>query len=96
MGEVIRRRVVVAGLVQGVYFRDTCRRAALAWHVTGWVRNRRDGAVEAVFEGADVDVERMLRWARHGPEDAVVKSVAVHEEEPEGLTGFMVLPTAQS
>jgi acylphosphatase len=94
MGEIIRRRVVVAGLVQGVYFRDTCRREALARNVAGWVRNRRDGAVEAVFEGAEPDVERMLRWIRHGPEDAVVKTVTVFEEEPDGVTGFMVLPMA--
>ncbi|MEV0270271.1 acylphosphatase [Hamadaea sp. NPDC050747] len=94
MGEIIRRRVVVAGLVQGVYFRDTCRRQALAHNVSGWVRNRRDGAVEAAFEGAPDDVERLLRWAKRGPEDAVVKSVTVDEEEPVGDTGFLILPTA--
>jgi len=93
MGEIIRTRVVVAGLVQGVYFRDTCRRQALAHNVVGWVRNRRDGAVEAAFEGAPDDVERMVRWARRGPEDAVVKTVSVEDEEPVGDTGFLILPT---
>ncbi|MEV6964721.1 acylphosphatase [Hamadaea sp. NPDC051192] len=94
MSEIIRRRVVVAGLVQGVYFRDTCRRKALAHNVAGWVRNRRDGAVEAAFEGAPDDVDRLLRWARRGPEDAVVKTFTVEEEDPVGDTGFLILPTA--
>jgi acylphosphatase len=93
MGEVIRRRIVVGGLVQGVYFRDSCRRQALANNVAGWVRNRRDGKVEAVFEGTAESVERLLRWARHGPEDAVVKSVSVQDEEPQGDNGFLILPT---
>ncbi|MET7397472.1 acylphosphatase [Dactylosporangium sp. NPDC005572] len=87
---MIRRRVLVSGRVQGVYFRDTCRRVATAAGVGGWVRNLADGRVEAVFEGADADVARMLDWAGQGPRSAVVTDVAVHEEPPEGLTGFTV------
>jgi acylphosphatase len=87
---VVRRRVVVSGRVQGVWYRGTCRRVAVGHGVTGWVRNLRDGRVEAVFEGAPDDVERLVRWAGEGPEQAVVTAVDVHEEPPEGLTGFEV------
>lgn len=88
-----RVRVVVTGVVQGVFFRDTCRRTAQAAGVHGWVRNRPDGAVEAVFEGAPQAVDRLVEWAHHGPETALVDRVAVYEEEPEGSTGFAILPT---
>jgi acylphosphatase len=88
-----RRRVVVSGEVQGVYFRDTCRRTAAEHGVTGWVRNRSDGSVEAVFEGRPDDVDRLIDWAWQGPPTAVVDEVAVYEEEPEGLTGFAIRPT---
>ena len=68
---MIRRRVVVHGQVQGVFFRDTTRRQAESRGVAGWVRNRADGAVEAVFEGEPEAVESMLRLlparARTGP-----------------------------
>ena len=62
--------------------------------VTGWVRNRRDGKVEAVFEGQDNAVDAMVDWCRRGPERALVTSVEVSEEKPEGLTGFRVAATA--
>lgn len=87
-GPVIRRRVVVRGMVQGVFFRDTCRREAAARLVAGWVRNRGDGAVEAVFEGEDVAVDAMLAWCRSGPRYAHVDSVEVTAEEPVGSFGF--------
>jgi acylphosphatase len=64
---VVRYRVLISGYVQGVYFRDTCRRMALQHGVSGWVRNLRDGRVEAVFEGPAEDVSRLVAWARHGP-----------------------------
>jgi acylphosphatase len=86
----VRRRVVVSGLVQGVYFRDTTRRLALAHGVSGWVRNRPDGTVEAVFEGEPAAVERLVDFCRRGPRGAVVDRVAVTPEEPEGLAGFRV------
>jgi acylphosphatase len=87
---VTRRRVVVRGQVQGVFFRDSTRRRAQQHGVAGWVANRRDGAVEAVFEGEDEAVERLVSFVREGPRGARVDSVEVIEEEPEGLTGFSV------
>ena len=86
----IRRRVVVRGRVQGVFFRDTTRREAIRNGVAGWVANRRDGAVEAVFEGEPTAVEAMVRFAREGPRGASVVSVGATEERPEGLSGFAV------
>ncbi len=90
-GTMIRRRVVVRGAVQGVFFRDTCRREAKRQNVSGWVANRDDGAVEAVFEGETSDVEAMVAWARNGPPQAVVGAVEVTEEAPTGEPGFRVV-----
>lgn len=84
---------MVSGLVQGVFFRDTCLREASARGVSGWVRNRRDGSVEAVFQGADTDVGMMVSWAHRGPRDARVDRVEVFTEEPEPLHGFEVRAT---
>ena len=87
---MIRRCVVVHGHVQGVFFRDSTRRLAEREGVAGWVRNRADGAVEAVFEGEPETVARLVRFAREGPRGAQVERVDVTEEEPEGLRGFSV------
>lgn len=87
---MIRRRVVARGRVQGVFFRDSTRREARAAGVAGWVTNRADGAVEAVFEGDDGAVERMVAFVRRGPGHADVDDLEVHDEEPEGLGGFDV------
>jgi acylphosphatase len=87
---VIRKRVVVSGRVQGVWFRDSCREEARRHNVAGWVQNNPDGSVEAVFEGADADVAAMVDWARHGPSRANVAQVDVIDEQPDGLTGFVV------
>jgi acylphosphatase len=87
---VIRRRVVARGRVQGVFFRDATQRKAESAGVAGWVRNRSDGAVEAVFEGDEPAVERMLEFARGGPGRADVEDLEVIDEEPEGLSGFDV------
>lgn len=86
----MRRRVVVHGRVQGVFFRDSLRRLAERNGVSGWARNTPDGTVEAVFEGEPDDVERLVSFARTGPPDASVEGVDVREEEPEGLSGFSV------
>jgi acylphosphatase len=86
--------VVVSGDVQGVYFRDTCRQVATENRVSGWVRNRRDGSVEAAFEGSPDAVDRMVEWARSGPPTALVDTVDAYDEEPERLTGFEIRPTA--
>jgi acylphosphatase len=87
---VVRSRVVVSGRVQGVFFRDTCRREAARHGVAGWVRNRPDGSVEAVFEGPPDAVGAMVAWSRHGPSRAEVTDTTVHREQPEGLTRFAV------
>ena len=87
---MIRRRVVVHGFVQGVFFRDTTRRRAQREGVSGWARNNRDGTVEAVFEGEPDAVERLVRFMHEGPRGAQVERVDVHEEEPEGATGFLI------
>jgi len=85
-----RRRVVVHGQVQGVFFRGTTRRMASSRGVAGWVHNRPDGAVEAVFEGDPDAVEAMVAFCREGPRGAGVDRVEVSDEQPEGLTGFEV------
>jgi acylphosphatase len=85
-----RKRVVVRGDVQGVFFRDSTREEASRRGVAGWVTNRSDGAVEAVFEGSPEDVEAMVQFARSGPSQADVRDVDVSDEEPEGLEGFEV------
>lgn len=87
---VCRRRVVVRGRVQGVFFRDTARREAESRGVSGWACNRGDGAVEAVFEGAPAEVEALVAFCRRGPRGARVESAEVTEEQPEGLAGFDV------
>jgi acylphosphatase len=88
---VIRRHVIVRGRVQGVFFRDTVRRMAQSRGVSGWVRNRDDGAVEAVFEGEQEAVESLIRFSREGPRGAAVAGIDVYEEEPESLTGFSIV-----
>ena len=87
----VRRRVLVSGRVQGVWFRDTCEREAVARGVAGWVRNRDDLRVEAVFEGPAVAVEEMVAWCRIGPPHAEVSGVEIVEESPNGETAFRVL-----
>ena len=84
------RRVVVSGRVQGVFFRDSCRRLAAAAGLTGWVRNTTGGGVEAWFEGDPPAVERMVAWCREGPPGARVAAVDVSPETPRGATGFRV------
>ena len=90
MSEHLRRRVVVHGNVQGVFFRDSCRREASSRGVAGWVTNRPDGAVEAVFEGEPDAVSAMVEWCTSGPRGADVDSVEDSSEEPEGLSGFEI------
>ena len=85
-----RVRVVVRGIVQGVWFRESTRQAALERGLAGWVRNRSDGSVEAVFEGDPDAVESVVAWTRMGPPRASVESVDEFREEPEGLYGFDV------
>ena len=88
--EVIARRVTVSGRVQGVFFRDTCRRLAASRGVAGWVRNCADGSVEAWFEGPPDAVAALVDWAGRGPAHAEVFGVDVEDAEPEGLSEFSV------
>jgi acylphosphatase len=80
----------VHGRVQGVFFRDATRSRAESAGVSGWVTNRPDGAVEAVFEGEPDGVEQLVAFCRRGPSRAEVNSAEVIDEEPEGLLGFQV------
>jgi acylphosphatase len=89
----VRRRVIVHGRVQGVYFRSATDAEAAALGVAGWVRNRRDGCVEAVFEGTPQAVAGLVAFCRRGPRHARVERIEVLEEAPEGLHGFQVLGT---
>jgi acylphosphatase len=88
--ERIRRRVRVAGRVQGVGFRESCRREALRLGVAGTVRNRGDGSVEAVFEGTSPVVDQMIAWCRRGPRSAHVHDVLVTVEQPTDEGGFTI------
>ena len=87
---MVRRRLVIHGRVQGVFFRDTLRRLADRADVAGWARNTEDGTVEAVLEGEREAVERLVAFAGRGPEGARVDRVDVSQEEPEGLGGFSI------
>ena len=86
----VRRRIRATGRVQGVFFRDSTRREADRRGVAGWARNRGDGSVEAVFEGAPAAVDALVAFTRAGPGHAEVASLEVAAEEPEGLRGFDV------
>ena len=81
---------MVRGHVQGVFFRDSCRREANSRGVAGWITNRPDGAVEAVFEGQPDAVAALVDFCRRGPRGADVDSVDESSEEPEGVSGFEV------
>lgn len=86
----VARRVLVHGRVQGVFFRDSTRREADRHGVAGWVTNRDDGTVEALFEGDPRDVEALVTWCRTGPSRAEVAQVDVQDAEPSGLGGFEI------
>jgi acylphosphatase len=88
--DAVRKRVVVHGRVQGVFFRDSTRERARSRGVAGWVSNRPDGAVEAIFEGEPEAVDSLVRFCQTGPRGADVNEVEVSDEEPEGLQGFEV------
>ena len=86
----MRARVVVSGLVQGVFFREETRRRARSLGIAGWVANRPEGTVEAVFEGPREQVESMVGWCGRGPSGARVDDVQVAWEDPRGDEGFAV------
>ena len=86
-------RVLITGRVQGVCYRSWTQSNAYALRLTGWVRNRRDGAVEALFSGRTSQFFEMLARCREGPPAAFVEQVAIIEEGGEAPSGFRVLPT---
>jgi acylphosphatase len=86
----VRRRVVVRGRVQGVFFRAATAEAAERAGVAGWVRNLPGGDVEAVFEGEARAVASLVAFARQGPPHARVSGLEVHEEPPAGEQGFRI------
>ena len=90
----VARRVVVHGTVQGVGFRAAAVAAGQACGVTGWVRNRRDGTVEAFVQGSAEAVATMLRWCHQGPHGAHVARVDVTEAAPGAHPSFEWAPTA--
>jgi len=91
MEEYVRAHVIIRGSVQGVFFRMETQRAAERHGVSGWVRNKRDGTVEAVFEGKKSNMEATLQWCHEGPALASVESVEVEWEDYQGeLAGFQV------
>ena len=85
-----RAYVRVRGAVQGVFFRAETRDRARSMGVGGWVRNLPNGAVEAVFEGADDRVESLIEWCKRGPAGARVEAVDVSSEEPRSEGEFRV------
>ncbi|HEU4481169.1 MAG TPA: acylphosphatase [Actinomycetota bacterium] len=87
----VRKRILVAGRVQGVFYRETCRRVAEAAGVAGSARNLDDGRVEVVLEGADDAVVEVVRWCGQGPDHAHVTGVEVIDEPPTGTRGFSTL-----
>ena len=88
----VTRRLLISGRVQGVGFRFYMERKARELGVAGWVRNRRDGTVEAMIQGAAGAVEAMIAWARRGPGSAAVAGVSVSEGAGE-YAGFETRPT---
>ena len=86
----VRKRLIVKGDVQGVFFRDTARRRAAELGVAGWIRNCPDGTVEAALEGAPDAVEAMVRFCHEGPDRARVDRVETRDEPLKGVDGFDV------
>jgi acylphosphatase len=87
---MVRVRVVISGQVQGVFFRQSTHQMASDLGLAGWVRNRPDGRVEAVFEGEKGAVDKAVAWCHEGPPWATVTEVEVTDEQPEGEDGFRI------
>ncbi len=88
--EIVRRRLLVHGHVQGVFFRDSIRERARREDVAGWACNRDDGTVEVVLEGSESAVARVAAFCEIGPPQATVRGVETRAEQPEGLHGFEI------
>jgi acylphosphatase len=88
------RRLYISGTVQGVGYRAAFARQAQALRLRGWVRNRRDGRVEALVEGGEPALAAIEAWARKGPPAALVSAVEARDEADESADGFRLLPDA--
>lgn len=95
-GDSISARLLMAGRVQGVGFRAATERQARMLGITGWVRNRWDGRVEAVIEGSPTAVEAMADWCQQGDPPAQVESMERFDQPPQGWTTFTIRPTLKS
>lgn len=91
MSQCKRRRIVVSGRVQGVWYRGSMLERAREAGVAGWVKNLPDGRVEAVVEGPSAAVDAVIEWCRHGPPGAQVRDLRTLEEAPQGLSGFNIV-----
>ncbi|MBK9325348.1 MAG: acylphosphatase [Hydrogenophilales bacterium] len=78
---IVTRHLIISGLVQGVWYRESLREAADAQGVTGWVRNRLDGSVEAMVQGEADRVDALIDWCRRGPPQARVEGVEIEDGE---------------
>jgi acylphosphatase len=94
MTDRVTKHVVVRGLVQGVGFRYSMVQEARELALHGWVRNRRDGTVEAVIHGPLDDVQHLVAWVERGPDGAVVKDVDITDSDEGDLPLFETRPTA--
>ena len=91
---IVQRRVCISGRVQGVFFRQSTRELARRLGLRGWVRNRRDGRVEATFSGPPEAVDRIVEWCHQGPPGAGVTAVEIFDEQSaELMPGFSIRPT---
>ena len=80
----VRVHLIIEGVVQGVFFRANTREKAERNNINGWIRNRPDGTVEAVFEGEEKPLKKLIEWCHHGPPGAVVKNVKIEWQAYEG------------
>lgn len=91
MPDKVRAHVIINGLVQGVFFRTNTKKVAEEHGVTGWVKNRLDSSVEAVFEGNKEEVDSVIKWCHYGPWGAQVEKVDIEWEEYKGgFNGFSI------
>ena len=90
------KNLKIIGLVQGVGFRVAFERSARSLGLSGWVRNRSDGSVEALVSGDSDSINKVIEWARHGPKGAVVKQVVIEDADGANVQSgqFLLLPTA--
>jgi acylphosphatase len=93
--EYFRVHIFITGKVQGVYFRQNAALKAQELNVSGWIRNLKDGRVEAVFEGEKANINKLLNWCKQGPKDAIVRNTEViNEPFKNEYSDFQIIKTA--